>query len=817
MDPENPQSQKDPSRKLLLEEIRKRAEEAEMKRLEDEEKTRLAKEAGLRQKQQTPAPFPVTATQPEEVSNRAATEQKILVLRERLVSALERGKLEKARELFTELNKIVPGDPSMEEYKSRLATLKEERSRQATRIISVQPRETADEKEQRETRRKKISDMLDAANTYYQQEKYDKALQYVNEVLNLDPNHAIGNALLGQIEKARQLEERIRLEEEERRTREKPPEHKAEPSERPVGSVRPTDFWGSSPVPKLESEYELIPEEKGPVGPPPLPVTTRIARRISQVRIPVKPLLGVSAAIVLAVAIWFLVDAIRSTVAPPKFSILVLPVTTSGDSSLDYLADGFTEDLISELSLLPEMRVIAPSTAYAFGASSARPEQVARALQTGFVLSWSMTRANDRIAVQAGFSDTSSGPVWSTGLQVPPRELPTLRSELLRSLCSAIGVNPVTADGRSLLGTVTGNEVAYDLYLHGRALLGNGTPFAPEEAIAQFEQALRLDPEFGEAYAALAWAHMMSYETSADMPPPQLAQALSNVQKALSRGLRTSETFRAWGLAEQCRGDYVKAIDRFEQSVAAAPSDAESQRRLAIAYAVTGHFDVAVKAAQRSVADDPGNITAHTVLGLLLQFKAMRNLENTDDYRAALRAYEDGLRLARDKSDYASAMYCDVLVYLQQSNRALEILLDRTARLRDSYVDFYKLGRVQQSAGRPIAEWRSSFVRARDILVAHLADEPDDASAEAYLALVYTRLGSFKDAINAITHAHQLAGNDTEVLYLAARMYALQKDNSHALEYLGKAITRRLSLASILDMDYFNLHSEPEFLAAIMR
>jgi tetratricopeptide (TPR) repeat protein len=137
--------------------------------------------------------------------------------------------------------------------------------------------------------------------------------------------------------------------------------------------------------------------------------------------------------------------------------------------------------------------------------------------------------------------------------------------------------------------------------------------------------------------------------------------------------------------------------------------------------------------------------------------------------------------------------------------------------MRDSYVDFYKLGRVQQSAGRPIPEWQASFVRARDILAARLVTHPDDAVAQAYLALVYTRLGTFKDAVAAMARAQVAAPGDDDVLYLTSRMYALQKDKKRALEYLGKALTRKFSLAAILDMDYFSLHADPDFLATLKR
>jgi tetratricopeptide (TPR) repeat protein len=863
----------DSARKQLLEEIRKRAEEAEMNRIEEEDRSRTGRTDADRLKTKAPAPFPVPASESPAAGNKAATEQKILVLRERLQSALERGKSEKAAELFSELNKIIPDDPALAEFRVKLRALQEERAkaREQTRPVSpaaIPPRRVpqpppapvspvapaapppapppvgappsartpqstrapqpapqappplspADERAEREKRRRKMVDMLEAANNYYQQEKYDKALVYISEVLSLDPSHEEGASLRAQILKARDLEEQIKMEEEERRAK----EHEAggpvprPKEEAPPSSGRPTDFWGSSLSQKLESDYDLVPEEKGPVGPPPLPLGQRVVNRLSQVHIPLKPVLTITAVLVLGTAAWFVVEAIRNSVSPARYSLLVLPPATGGDTTIVYAAEGFEGDIIAEAARLADVRVINPATSNAFGASVAPPGRIARALGANYVLSWSMARAEGSYTLHFTLADTlSNGSLWSQQYHVSARELPSLRPEIIRGIAKGMGVKAVTADGGALSGTSTNNEAAYDLYLKGRSLLSYGDNFAPEDAVGLFDQAGKLDPDFAEVHSAAAWAHMLAYETSVEMQQSHVAQAVTEVQRALNAGLRNSETFRAWGLAEEFRGSYDKAITRFEQAVAIAPSDAESQRRLAVAYAAKGRIDDAVKAAQRSVSDDQGNITAHTLLGQVEQFKAIHELDNRDDYRAALKAYDQGLRLARDRSDYGSGLYVEVLLHLQQTDRVMDLLLDRTARMRDSYVDYYKLGRVQQSAGRPIAEWQTSFVRARDILTARIAAQPDDALAQAYLALVYTRLGTFKDAIAASGRAQIAAPGDDDVLYLTSRMYVLQKDRKQALEFLGKALSKKFNLGAVLDMDYFNVQSDPEFLAAL--
>ncbi|HMK38592.1 MAG TPA: hypothetical protein VK569_04570, partial [Bacteroidota bacterium] len=241
-----------------------------MKRLEEDDRSRTGRADADRLKSKSPAPFPVPAAEAPAAGNKAATEQKILVIRERLQSALERGKSEKAAELFAELSKIIPDDPSMAEFRTRLQALQEEKARsreqartvvmpapparQAARTPAAPPvpaprsRTAEEDKAEKESRRRKIADMLEAANNYYQQEKYDKALAYIGEVLNLDPSHAKATSLRAQIMKARDLEEQIRMEEEERRAKDHAtgtPVRRADP-EAPAAPARSTDFWGSS-------------------------------------------------------------------------------------------------------------------------------------------------------------------------------------------------------------------------------------------------------------------------------------------------------------------------------------------------------------------------------------------------------------------------------------------------------------------------------------------------------------------------------------------------------------------------------------------
>ena len=94
---------------------------------------------------------------------------------------------------------------------------------------------------------------------------------------------------------------------------------------------------------------------------------------------------------------------------------------------------------------------------------------------------------------------------------------------------------------------------------------------------------------------------------------------------------------------------------------------------------------------------------------------------------------------------------------------------------------------------------------------------PTDAVANAYLALTHTRLGLFKEAAAANRRSRELSPSGTDVRYLTARMFALQREKTQALEALEKAVRARYSLPDLLDMDLYNLRSDEGLIPIIAR
>ena len=757
-------------RERRLEEIRRRAEEAEFKRIEDEEKGRKPKE------EHPPAPL----------NDPAAG------VRDRLLIALDRGKAEKASELIAELRALTPDDSHLDAYESRLATLEQNR-----------PAPALD--------RQRITDLITRANSYYQQEKYQQGLETIGEALGLDPDNEEAKELQGQIGKARLLAEQIKAEDAKRRE-EEAAVFPSQVSAPPPVAAREKDVWGTPNLPKAgDTGFEISATEPVRALPPQPSVLTRVAKRVAAIRIPIKPLITVGGALALLVATYFVVEHVRNAVVPPRYSLMVLPAVPVGnDSTLSILATGWTEDIIRESASINEMRVIGATTSFAARVPTLSDLAVARSMGADHFLQLSIERVADGVGGDVTLLDTvSSKPVWSRHFQVSMSNLPGSTLEVIRTVITTLEVQLNDMEMGFFKKPPTLNGKAYEAYLQGRAALAHPEAGGVPVALQRFQDAVDADSNFSDAQSALGWAHVLTADAEIKPSPTHIAQATLCVQRAVSLGSRSAETFRLWGMTEGLSSHYDKAVERFEQAVSVSPSDVESQRRLAVTSAARGDMEKALKAAQRAVLDDPMNISSYTTLGLLQQFGG--------DYRSALSSFEKAMTLARDPEEYGSQFNADVLVYLHQADRAIAILTGRLSRDGATYTDYYRAGRVDQTAGKPKQDWQDAFLRAKALVGDTLAVHPHDAVGFSFLALVETRLGAFKEAIAASHRGLQIDSTNPAVLYNTARMYALQRDKAQALTFLAKAAARRFDLLALLDMDFFNLRSEPEFLTTITR
>ncbi len=809
--------QKELERERLIGEIRKRAEEAELKRIEEEEK-----KAAAAQRTVPPATPPAPAPPPPPALS--PVDQRIAELKEKLEIALDRGLADKATPLLTALMALIPADPQVAALEARLTALQEE---QAARAKKKQPEhrpkeDAAKARAQKEAQKKRLAELLGEANTLYQREKYEQAFQRIGEIQSLDPENEDARVLKDQVEKAKKLADELKAEEEKRRAAEAASARPARPAPA-TGPKTPGNVWGEIQTAQQTQTVFEDPEEKAAAAAVrKVPLAEQVGRRILAVRIPVKPLITGAVVIVIGLLIYFVVNTIRNIVVPPKYSLLVFPATSAGgDAAPEYLTEGLTEDLIEDLSVVREFHLLAPHSSFHFLDPRLQTAQTARTHNVNNFLLWSAGRSGENVVMQVALYDTVNvAPRWKSHYECSLRELPTVRRELARAVLRQIGVELTPQEEARFKGRAPSVPEAEEASLRARFFVRHSGEGSLDSAIALFEQARTLDSTDAETPSGLGWTHILAIEREGDSSGAHLAAARKCVQEAIGLDPESPEALRVWGIVDHYAGEHGAAIERMEEAANLAPADAESQRRLASMYLVAGRSEDALNAAELALALDPYSIESCTIAGTVRNYRGQFDRDRTEqrqEFEAALQNFEDGGKLSVDRSAYASVYASDILVYLQRSDNAVQILTDRVANARDSFEDYYRLGRVLQSAGRPVQEWQDAFRRAGELLRMRLRQNADDGFALSYLALVNTRLGEFKDAAQASSRAVSASAVDVRALYNVARMYSLQRDKVKALEILNKALDKHYSVQDILDMDFFNIRLDPDFVAAVKR
>jgi TolB-like protein/DNA-binding winged helix-turn-helix (wHTH) protein len=191
---------------------------------------------------------------------------------------------------------------------------------------------------------------------------------------------------------------------------------------------------------------------------------------------------------------------------PDKPSIAVMPFTNmSADPDQDYFVDGMTEDLITDLSKLEGLFVVARNSVFTYKDRSVKVGRIAEELGVRFILEGSVRRADDTVRVNAHLVDaTTGGHVWTERYDGLLGDVFSIQDEITRNIVSELEPALTGRDEEKLAVVVKNNPAAYDAFLRGWQRYRQGTPEDFVKAATFFKQAIKIDPDFARAYSALA-------------------------------------------------------------------------------------------------------------------------------------------------------------------------------------------------------------------------------------------------------------------------------------------------------------------------
>jgi adenylate cyclase len=266
---------------------------------------------------------------------------------------------------------------------------------------------------------------------------------------------------------------------------------------------------------------------------------------------------------------------------PRNLSICVLPFANmSSDADQEYFADGVSEDIITDLSKVSSLFVIARNTAFTFKGRSVEVPQVARQLGVTHVLEGSVRKAGNRVRITAQLIDgASGGHVWADRWDRDLDDIFALQDEICQVIVGALKLKLLPAEKEAIGDRGTANLEAYDRYLRARALVYSAANTDElYRARDAFRQVLAIDPGFAQARGALA----MVYSYLENWDPKSLSQLRKErdalTDEAVARAPDHWTTHLLDGLRFADRRDWFANLTALEKALTHAPSSAADAR-----------------------------------------------------------------------------------------------------------------------------------------------------------------------------------------------------------------------------------------------
>jgi len=395
------------------------------------------------------------------------------------------------------------------------------------------------------------------------------------------------------------------------------------------------------------------------------------------------------------------------TAATTQFSICVLPfVNMSGDSEQEYFSDGITEDIITDLSKVSALLVIARNTAFAFKGKVMDVKDVARSLDVTHVMEGSVRKAGDRVRITAQLIDSATGGhVWADRYDRDLTDIFAIQDEISKAIVAALRVKLLPDEKKAIETRGTSSVEAYNLYLMARQhwITGSiGDVRRDETVVRVCEQALSYDPKYAQAWAlmALAQAQLRLWHGRDINALPAAEQALAinpdlaearcvkaqvleeagnqaGAQKEIEEALRLDP--ESWEVNREAarltfrQGRVREAIPYFEKAAALMQSDWHNPAMLVTCYQGIGDEAALRKTAQMTIervesaiAKDPSNASA------LASGAGALALLGED--RRAKDWLERALLLDPDNLMMRYNLACALATSLDDVNRAIEVL-----------------------------------------------------------------------------------------------------------------------------------------------
>ncbi len=332
---------------------------------------------------------------------------------------------------------------------------------------------------------------------------------------------------------------------------------------------------------------------------------------------------------------------------PDGPSIAVLPfVNLSNDKEQEYFSDGMTDDLITDLSKISGLMVIARNSTSTYKGKLIKVKQVAEELGVRYLLEGSIRRSDHEIRINAQLIDALTGHhLWAERYDGTMGKIFALQDQITQKIVSALAVKLTGTENQIIAEKGTNNAEAYDAFLRGWIHYLRETPDDLIKAIQSFKRAIELDPNYGRAYAALALAYCMGswlpgVDKGLEASGVKGLEARLRARQYLKPAMKnpTSIAHHVNALFNLWWRQHDRAVSEVERALGLDPNSPSSNQGMGVVLFFSGKPKEAVEFIKRAMRLDPHNPAPYYFQLGSAQF-CMGNLEE------AVTLFERGRRL----------------------------------------------------------------------------------------------------------------------------------------------------------------------------
>lgn len=301
-----------------------------------------------------------------------------------------------------------------------------------------------------------------------------------------------------------------------------------------------------------------------------------------------------------------------------KSRVAVLPLRNlSPDPNDEYFADGMTEELITSLSGVRQLTVIARTSVMKYKGSEKSASDVGKELNVGSLIEGSVRKAGNKVRITVQLIDTSTeGHLWAQNYDRQLEDVFAIQSEIAEKVAEELKIQLVDSEKRVITKKATENTEAYTYFLQGRELFRKGDEASIREAIHLFEKAIEFDPNFARGHSGLAACYQRLGNVGYEPYHEAITKAKAPLKRALELDPDLADAHAALSLMLFNEDDIVGAEAEARRAIELNPSLPEGYDALSNVVALKGEGEEAVKLVETYYRLDPIRPSYATDLGM---------------------------------------------------------------------------------------------------------------------------------------------------------------------------------------------------------